>query len=237
MLRRAAGAGFTPDEVAAATFAAATERRHPGALVRVLFAECTKADAGYDAERINEAFTGMAEAEGSLLEELPERLERFHYDLVATTTHHADEAQAYVAGRVPVVAMIVGPGYMELVHEVSALPPGSRVGVICTSARGVESITETLRLAGNDTLEIISATPDSTAELAAVDRDADLVLVSREAFAAGFEASVDRPERVREWTYEFDPSGLEFLRRAIEHAQATREATHLKRSEAASPTG
>ena len=41
MLRRAAQAGFTPDEVAAAAFAAATERKRPGALVHVLFAECT----------------------------------------------------------------------------------------------------------------------------------------------------------------------------------------------------
>ena len=32
-----------------------------------------------------------------LLDELPERLDRYHYDLVATTTFHADEAQAYVA--------------------------------------------------------------------------------------------------------------------------------------------
>ena len=48
LLRRAAHAGFTADEVAAATFAAATERKRPGPLVRVLFAECTNADAGYD---------------------------------------------------------------------------------------------------------------------------------------------------------------------------------------------
>ena len=51
MLRRAAHAGFTADEVASATFAAATERKRPGPLVRVLFAECTNADAGYDADR------------------------------------------------------------------------------------------------------------------------------------------------------------------------------------------
>src|SRR5258705_13072155 len=41
MLRRAAHAGFAADEVAAATYAAATERKRPGELVRVLFAECT----------------------------------------------------------------------------------------------------------------------------------------------------------------------------------------------------
>src|SRR5687767_5759452 len=95
MLRRAAQAGFTPDE-----------------------------------------FAALIEAEGTLLDELPDRLERFHYDLVATTTFHADEAQAYVGGRVPVVAMLVGPGYVELVHEISQLKAGSRVGVVCASDRG-----------------------------------------------------------------------------------------------------
>src|SRR5439155_15472724 len=50
MLRRAAQAGFTADEVASATFAAATEREGPGPHVHVLFAECTKADATFDAE-------------------------------------------------------------------------------------------------------------------------------------------------------------------------------------------
>ncbi|HLO35138.1 MAG TPA: GntR family transcriptional regulator, partial [Candidatus Deferrimicrobium sp.] len=99
MLRRAAHAGFTADEVAAATFAAATERKRPGPHVRVLFAECTSADAGFDAERLCDEFGGTIEVEGSLLDDLPDRLERFHYDLVATTTFHADEAQALVAGR------------------------------------------------------------------------------------------------------------------------------------------
>ena len=96
----------------------------PGPLVRVLFAECTNADAGYDAERLVDEFPGLIEAEGALLDDLPDRLERFHYDLVATTTFHADEAQALVAGRVPVVAMLVGPGYVELVHEIAGAADG-----------------------------------------------------------------------------------------------------------------
>jgi hypothetical protein len=88
-----------------AAYAAASERKRPGEEVHVLFAECTTADAGYDAERLNHEFAGSIEAEGTLLDEIPERLERFHYDLVATTTFHADEAQALVGGRVPVVAI------------------------------------------------------------------------------------------------------------------------------------
>jgi DNA-binding transcriptional regulator YhcF (GntR family) len=221
MLRRAATAGFTADEVASATFAAATERKRPGPLVRVLFAECTKADARYDAERIAEAFPGVIEAEGTLLEEIAERLERFHYDLIATTTFHADEAQAYAAGRVPVVAMLVGPGYMDLIHEIAALPPGATVGLVCASAVGTDNIAETLRLSGTTGVEILSATIDDAESIAKVDA-ADLILLSREALALGLDERFSRPERVREWMYEFDPSGLELLRRAIEHVAADR---------------
>jgi len=221
MLRRAAHAGFTADELAAATFAAATERKRPGPAVRVLFAECTSADAGYDAERLVDAFPSI-DAEGTLLDELPDRLERFHYDIVATTTFHADEAQVLVAGRVPVVAMLVGPGYLELVHEVAELPNGSRVGLVCASERGADNIQETLVIAGNRGVEIVSALIAKPEDLEVIDRTADLILMSREALAAGLDSSFTRPERIRPWTYEFDPSGLELLRRAIEHAASVR---------------
>lgn len=222
MLRRAAQAGFTPDEVAAAAYAAASERKRPGREVHVLFAECTTADAGYDAERLNKEFPGLIEAEGTLLDEIPERLDRFHYDLVATTTMHADEAQAFAGGRVPVIAMLVGPGYVELVHEIAALAEGTRVGVVCASDRGAENIAETLSIAGTRGVELVSATIGDVDRLAEIDRTADLILMSREALAEGLDKRLSRPERVRPWTYEFDPAGLEILRRAIEHVVATR---------------
>jgi len=222
MLRRAAHAGFTSDEVATATFAAATERRRPGPLVRVLYAECTNADAGFDAERLVGEFPGLIEAEGALLDDLPDRLERFHYDLVATTTFHADEAQTLAAGRVPVVAMLVGPGYVELVHEIAGLPTGSHVGLICASGRGSDNIRETLAISGATGVEIVSALIGAPEDLERVDQIADVILMSREALAAGLDRTLSRPERIRPWTYDFDPSGLELLRRAIEHVAAAR---------------
>ena len=224
LLRRAVQAGFTADEVAAATFAAATERKRPGPLVRVLFAECTNADAGYDAERLNDEFEGSIEAEGTLLDDLPDRLDKFHYDLVATTTFHADEAQALVHGRVPVVAMLVGPGYVELVHEIAGLKAGSRVGVICPSERGTDNIRDTLSLAGSTGVEIVASTTESKEDLEVIDRTADIILMSRDALASGLESQFSRPERIRHWTYEFDPSGLELVRRAIDSIHRQRAA-------------
>jgi GntR family transcriptional regulator len=223
MLRRAAQAGFTADEVASATFAAATERKRPGPLVRVLFAECTSADAGYDAERLTDEFPGQIEVEGALLDDLPDRLDRFHYDLVATTTFHADEAQALVAGRVPVVAMLVGPGYVELVHEIAGLPAGTKVGLVCASDRGADNIRETLSLAGTTGIELVTGTTQGgDDDLDVVNQTADVILVSREAIRLGLDKRFDRPDRLRRWTYEFDPAGLELLRRAVEHAAASR---------------
>jgi hypothetical protein len=182
----------------------------------VLFAECTTADANFDAARIREAFPDRVEVIPVLLDELPDRLERYHYDLVATTTFHADEAQAHVAGRVPVVAMLVGPGYMSLVHEIGALPPGSKVGVVCGSQRGVENIAEVLNLTGASGVSILAAVAHTEIELALVNREADLILLSREAMALGLETKFERSDRLREWSYEFDPAGLELLRRTIE---------------------
>src|SRR6478752_507361 len=222
MLRRAAQAGFGADEVAAAAFAAATERKRPGPKVQILFAECTNADAGYDAARLGDAFPDLIDVEGALLDDLPDRLDRFHYDLVATTTFHADEAQALVHARVPVVAMLVGPGYLELVHEIAGLTSGSRVGLVCASERGAENIAETLALSGTTGVELVSATIDAEQDLDLIDRTADVILLSREAIANGLAERFSRPERVRRWSYEFDPAGIELLRRAIEHVMAGR---------------
>jgi DNA-binding transcriptional regulator YhcF (GntR family) len=224
MIRRAAEAGFNADEVASAAFAAASERKRPGPKVQVLFTECTNADAGYDAQRLGDIYADLIDVEGALLDDLPERLERFHYDLVATTTFHADEAQALAAGRVPVVAMLVGPGYVELVHEIAGLPTGSRVGLVCASERGTDNILETLALSGTRGVDIVTALIAKPEDLELIDRTADLILVSREALAAGLERTFSNPERIRPWTYDFDPSGLELLRRAIEHVTELRPA-------------
>src|SRR5690242_1737978 len=74
MIRRAAQAGFGADEVAAAAFAAASERKRPGPKVQVLFTECTNADAGYDAQRLADTFADLIDVEGALLDDLPDRL-------------------------------------------------------------------------------------------------------------------------------------------------------------------
>jgi hypothetical protein len=46
--------------------------------------------------------------------------------------------------------------------------------------------------------------------------------MSREAIAQKLDQQLQRPERIRQWSYDFDPAGLEILRRAIEHVVASK---------------
>ena len=92
------------------------------------------------------------------------------------------------------------------------------MGVVCASDRGTENIAETLAIAGTKGVELISATIHDDERLTLIDRTADLILMSREALAQKLDQKLHRPERVRAWTYDFDPAALELLRRAIEHA-------------------
>ena len=221
VLRTAARAGYSADEVASAVYAAATERRRPGPLVHVLFVECTAADARRAAERIGEAFDGLAEADGALIDRVVERLERHHYDLVATSTFHADETMALVAGRAPVIALMAAPSYAELLDEIRALPSGSTVGMVCSSTRSTANMEDWLARSGGGT-RLIEAVAGDEAAIERVNRDADLLLLTSEALEIGLAPRFGRPERIREWTYDLDPAGLELLRLAIERARAAR---------------
>ena len=80
----------------------------------------------------------------------------------------------------------------------------------------------TLALSGTAGIEVVAATPHDAGALRHVDERADLILLSREALALRLEERFTRPERLRSWAYEFDPSGLEFLRRSIEQVQTAR---------------
>jgi hypothetical protein len=111
---------------------------------------------------------------------------------------------------------------VELVHEIAGLPEGSRVGLVCASGRGSDNMRETLALSGARGVEIVPALIADPEALARVNETADLILMSREALAEGLDQTFSRTERIRPWTYDFDPSGLELLRRAIEHVQASR---------------
>ena len=222
LLRTAARSGYSADEVASAVYSAAAERKRPGPRIEILFVECTTADAQRAAERIAELFEGLADADGVLIDLVDERLARFHYDLVATLTFHADETIALVNGRAPVIAMLAAPSYAELLDEVGALPRGSRIGLVCATERSTQNIAHWLSESGSGGVELLTALLGDEPALDLADRTADLLLLTREALEIGLASRFGRQERIREWTYDLDPAGIELLRHAIDRIRAAR---------------
>ena len=141
---------------------------------------------------------------------------------MATSTFHADETIALVDGRAPVIAMLAAPSYAELLDEVRALPRGSTVGLVCATERSTQNIAQWLRESGTEGVELLTALQGDEAALDRADRTADLLLLTREALEIGLAARFGRHDRIREWTYDLDPAGLELLRRAVERIRAAR---------------
>jgi DNA-binding transcriptional regulator YhcF (GntR family) len=213
-LIRGAQRGFAPDELATAVYAAAQERRHPGSRVRVLFVDDTHSDASQGATLLTEKFGSVAEIEGALVEEVDARLRNFHYDLVATTPGHAEVTQRAVAKRCPVVVMLVVPTYSEVLRELSVARPGSTLALICETDQGLANMDATFR-SFRGRLRILEAKHDAHDALQMIDAEADLILVTRTAVRLGALKSFGRPERVREFSGDFDNAGLELLGQAI----------------------
>ncbi len=222
LLRSAARAGFSADEVASAVYAAASERKRPGPRIHILFVECTTADARRAAERIDEAFAGEVEVDGVLIDKAADRLARFHFDLVATSTFHADETIALVEGRAPVIALLAAPSYAEMLDEVRALPAGSVVGLVCANERSTANIAAWIAELGAGEISLLTALLGDDAAMREADRRADLLLLTREALEIGLAEQFGRPDRIREWTYDLDAAGLELLRRSIRRISASR---------------
>jgi hypothetical protein len=77
-------------------------------------------------------------------------------------------------------------------------------------------------MSGGQGVELLTALRGDEAAPDRADRTADLLLLTREALEIGLAAWFGRHERIREWTYDLDPAGLEILRRAVERIRGTR---------------
>ena len=125
----AASQGIEPDEFAAGAFARAAQRAAVGAR-RLLFVECGADRDG--AVRLAAAdwrsaiASSGSRAPSSSSSRTASR--RGDIDAVVTTAHHAEEVRALVS-EVPVVSLLPSPEFMDVVAEIAALTPGTRVGV------------------------------------------------------------------------------------------------------------
>ncbi|MEM1128535.1 MAG: GntR family transcriptional regulator [Bacteroidota bacterium] len=107
------------------------------------------------------------------------------FDLVATTLFHIDEMRdAYDAKGLDtdaLIALMIEPSYLHVVREITELPPGTHVGLVCTSEQAAASMERALLGVGADHLTLHLAGIDEPSQLPAVFEASDRVYVSPQA--------------------------------------------------------
>jgi DNA-binding transcriptional regulator YhcF (GntR family) len=201
----AARQGIEPDEVAAGAFARAAQRASVGAS-RLLFVECGRSETEPFVTQLRAGLGSHIElVEGTTIAQLDERLAQGGIDAVVTTVHHAEEVRALVSD-LPVVSLLPSPEFMDVVAEVAALPPGTRVGVPHPCRIPRRNAAAMLRRIAPRTL-VIEAESGDDPSLA----DCDVVVAWSETARSGLPAGA----RVLSWDYGVDAAALEHVRRQL----------------------
>lgn len=213
-LIKARGLGISPEAFASAAYARA--RLFPGGYpeVRLLFVECNQADLEHYALNIRQG-AGI-EPDARLLDDVRQKGPDFfaEYDLIATTLFHVSEVQELAGPQHAVIGLMVEPDYFEVLAEISGLPKGARVGLICAEQRGAEAMERVLVGVGATSPTFLLAGVDQPDQVKRIFEEADLIYVSRLALRQHRE-EWPREKPFRPYIDDLDDGALRMLRRQI----------------------
>jgi DNA-binding transcriptional regulator YhcF (GntR family) len=175
-LRQATDRGLDAEAIGLALLTA--RRGEQTAAARLLFVECN----GAALRRYKRNLEVALPADVDVLR--VDELERRHddpgflsrYALVITTSFHADEVEALLAGeRTPVVGLLASAS-MDTLFRLLRLPAGTAVGVIGEDREATENLRRSLERSGLSRLTLLSATLDDAGATADVLQQASLVV-------------------------------------------------------------
>jgi DNA-binding transcriptional regulator YhcF (GntR family) len=206
--------GVPPAEFARMAYTRAKLPAPPPDAVHLLFIECNTADLYYFAEKITRA-TGISPTP-CLFDDLRQRDAAFldQFDIIVTPLFHFEELKQVVGTARPIMGLLVEPAYESVIVPLMHLPAKTKVGLICATPESAETMRSALSGIGLTHLKTITAGVDHPADVTNVFETAEDVYVSRHG-AHDRKQPWPHPERVRQFTEEFDPLGLRLLRRQI----------------------
>lgn len=189
---------------------------HKRGPVQALFVECNLPDLNSFTDTLQQEL-GIR-VNGCLLDELPNQLETAAVrdaDLVITVFSHLEDVKAILEPLgMEIIGVMAAPQFQVLL-EISALPPRSRVVLICVNEAGAAKMRSTLEAAGIRHLQLKPCSMDNRARLAELLPEADQIICSRAALTE-LEALHPPREKVMKFFADIDRAGLEMLKKRLD---------------------
>jgi DNA-binding transcriptional regulator YhcF (GntR family) len=191
----------------------------------LLFTECNTADLSYHAHTIEQQ-TGVV-PETYLLEDLRQHGPDFfaRFELVTTIFAHVSELQEIVGPEHTVLGLMIEPSYTRVLVDLSSLPSGTPIGLICATRERAGHMERMLSGLGMQHLHYLTAGVDQPAELAQVFAQSDHLYVSRQGLSKQ-QGDWPAEKTVHEYVTHLDPAALRLLRKQIMQMHAKGMINH-----------
>jgi DNA-binding transcriptional regulator YhcF (GntR family) len=224
-LARARQLGFTHEEllvtVAARAPHAGTSPRP--ARVRALLVECNWEELTRYREELEAALP--LSVDRVLAEELPARMAQDSgfltgYRVVITTFFHIHEVKAAVPAEGPPVVALLSEANISTLLRLTELPPGTMVGLVCTTAAGSQNLLRSLQSAGLSHIAPVLASADDPWSLSRMLELTRVVLCSEQG-AARIRKTLPSDVELIVSDRTLDRGGLELLRDLLTRLEQT----------------
>lgn len=221
---RARQMGFSPAEFSTALYARAQAAPAAASVPRLpaLFVECNRPQLEAFSAELAEALPlrlkpvlmgGLAR----LVRQAPASLRQ--YRLVVTTFFHVHEVQTLLAQTDLEVVGLLAEASLETLMRLTALPPGTTVGIACDEWTGVENLKLSIRNAGLNHVRLLPGCALEKESLRRMLEEASVVVCS--SLVDGKIRAMAPPEtEIIVEDRRLDPAGIEMLRQRLVELQA-----------------
>lgn len=172
--------GFSAEDLFTVVFGQTVLGFGPGQTVRALFVECNVLDVNFYIHELRKEI--QIPVDGCVLSELADRLEDDDapaVDIVVTTFFHIEDVKAMCEPLDKKVFAIMAAPELSILMQVGQMPPGTRVGFVCATQGGADSMRGSLGAAGIRHIKFQCVSINDTQGFEDMVRNVDVVVSCR----------------------------------------------------------
>lgn len=184
--------------------------------LRTLLVECNQPDLSYFQQELEKELE--IKVAGCLLTDLPDIVQDETVagaDFIVTTFFHVEDVKAILEPLGKEVVAIMAAPHFHTFMSIAQLPPGTRVGIVCSNEDGSLNMKRALESAGIEHIKLENAGFDDREALQQMLNRVDRVVASRVAIDA-VRAMIPPEVQVMEFYNVLDRAGLQMLKEYLD---------------------